>query len=599
MELAIMALSKLKKAGVFLLSIASVSLLAACDKVEAQLPTAEYNDPLITNYGNTTNNTLGKIYDALVTSGDTNSEKVLSNVLYLYAQSVYGDFFKMKDVVDAYEADTTNATATANLQAFADTYSVYKAKASDSQGNINKVINFYLDVLYRIRATFLGYVSNNTYQVRNLFVEKKFYDAQVTAYYDLNKDDTGAAKYTTPYNETHQQVLGNFRLSETYLETGSYLLDGKGTATNAYFKDIFGVYKNYIALAVLPDLYRSELTTQYLYSQNFGQIKQTAYRKVDYISLAENASYSGSVGNLLISYAKNVLSTDSVKDWAKYGFTFLGDLYKGTTYAFDSDQTTLAATIYTDANWHTAKTTALPEVDGWKITDYYKESSIGAIVTSYEKLTNNRFTDNTTSRNDFTNNGAYTVETGLAVKIRTLVATDKTTHGWYDKAGLSSLTSVLANRLFKVQVANEVDNNIDSSGNYLENDNMTYGRYVKGNYYLLPDTYESSAAYPYLYMDSSSNWYIVKVDEAVKPAKVDADTTTSETGSSAYYDNMPKHANDHFFAEQVSRKIAYSLATSDTWKSKANKYYVNQMAILYHDTYVYDYFKTTFPSLFE
>ena len=65
---------------------------------------------------------------------------------------------------------------------------------------------------------------------------------------------------------------------------------------------------------------------------------------------------------------------------------------------------------------------------------------------------------------------------------------------------------------------------------------MTYGRYVGGNYYLLPETSEAKAAYPYLYKDSSDNWYIVKVEEAIKPAKITSDSTG--TGSSAYYDNM-------------------------------------------------------------
>jgi hypothetical protein len=83
-------------------------------------------------------------------------------------------------------------------------------------------------------------------------------------------------------------------------------------------KNIFGTYKNYIKLAVLPDIYRNELTTQYLYTENFGQIKQTAYRKVDYISLAENASYSGSIGNLMTAYCKNVLSdATKAKDFTK------------------------------------------------------------------------------------------------------------------------------------------------------------------------------------------------------------------------------------------------------------------------------------------
>jgi hypothetical protein len=588
-----MALSKLKKVSVLVLSLASISLLASCDNVEAKLADSDYNTNILVNgdgtAANVTNNGYGKIYDALVKSGDTNSEKVLSNVLYLYAQSVYGDFYEIKSAVEAYEKSNTDITA---LQKIADAHDVY-IDTKDNSHSIYKVVNFYLDVLYRIRATFLGYVTNTSYQVRNQFVESKFYDAQAAAYYNLTK--ANGTNY--PYNEAHKQVNGNFRLSETYAETGDFVLDGvksdTGDATNAYFKNIFGTYQNYITLAVLPDIYRNELTTQYLYQENLGQIKQTAYRKVDYVSLAENASYSGSVGNLMNAYAKNVIANATNSANSAYGFTFLGDLYKGTTFGFTTEQKTLATQIYTDADWHFVDKTLdaqLPiTIDDWTIDSYYKESSMGTIIASYEKLTDNRFTDNTTSRSDFTNSGAYTVETGLAVKTRTLVATDKTVHGWYDKSGLSSLASVLSTRLFKVQVANEVDGT--------PSETSPYGTYVNGNYYLLPDTYESTATYPYLYMDSSSNWYIVKVEEAVKPAKITS--TSTGTGSSAYYDNMAKHANDHFFAEQVSRKIAYSLSTSDTWKSKANKYFVNEMAIIYHDTYVYNYFKTTFPSLFE
>jgi hypothetical protein len=588
-----MALSKFKKVTVLSLALASVALLASCDNIEAKLPTTNYNDNILVGNSveGTTNNALGKIYDALVTEGDTNSAKVLSNVLYIYSQSVYGDFFEMKAAVEKYEADNT---ATTDLQAFADKYAVY---ADGSTHSIYKVLNFYADVLYRIRSTFLGYVTNSSYQVRNQFVESKFYDAQTAAYYDLTK--VNGTVY--PYNQIHRQVYGNFRLSETITESGSFKLDGAngsktGDVTNAYFKDIFGTYKNYITQAILPDIYRSELTTQYLYSENFGQIKQTAYRKVDYISLAENASYTGSVGNLMTAYCKDVLNNATYAKDSAYGFTFLGDLYKGTTFDFTAEQTALATTIYTDAGWHTD--TASLTIDNWTITNYYKESAMGTIITSYKKLTDSRFTDDTTVRSDFTNSGAYTVETGLAVKTRTLVAADKTTHGWYDKSGLSSLASALSGRLFKVQVANDVDDNMNTDHNaYVDNVTKTYGRYVQGNYFLLPDTYEAKADYPYLYMDSSSNWYIVKVEEAVKPAKITS--TSTGYGSSAYYDNMISHKNDHFFAEQVARKIAYSLSSTDTWKNKANKYYVNQMALLYHDTYVYNYFKTTFPSLFD
>jgi len=583
-----MAQSKMKKISILVLSLASLSLLASCDNIEAKLQTSQYDTPVL-NLDGTTNNALGKIYDALIKEGDTNSAKVLNNVLYLYSQSVYGDFFEMKTAVDAYEKDNADTTA---LDAFAAKYTVYKTE--DMAKAKFKVINFYNDVLYRIRSTFLGYVSNSSYQVRNQFVESKFYDAQIAAYYTL----TTSNATSFPYNKDKKQVLGNFRLSENYTESGAFLLDGKADLTksadtaNSYFKNIFGTYANYIKLAVLPDIYRSELTSQYLYSENFGQIKQTAYRKVDYISLAENAAYIGSVGNLMTSYCKNVIaSSDAAITQSKYGFTFLGDLYKGTTFGFTAAESALAKTIYTAADWHEVTLTAPLTVDNWTISSYYKESAMGTIIESFQKLTDNRFTDDSTVRNDFTNSGAYPIDTGLTVKTRTLVSTDKTTHGWYDKSGLSSLASALSTRLFKVQTATDID------GNKTANETMTYGRYVNGNYYLLPENSEAKAAYPYLYKDSSDNWYIVKVEEAVKPAKITLDSTGM--GSSAYYDNMASHANDHFYGEVVARKIAYSLASNETWKNKANKFYVNAMALLYHDTYVYNYFKTTFPSLFE
>jgi hypothetical protein len=87
----------------------------------------------------------------------------------------------MKAAVEKYEASNT---ATADLQAFADKYASMTDGTSHS---IYKVVNFYLDVLYRIRTTFLGYVTNSSYQVRNQFAESKFYDAQIAAYYNFTK----------------------------------------------------------------------------------------------------------------------------------------------------------------------------------------------------------------------------------------------------------------------------------------------------------------------------------------------------------------------------------------------------------------------------
>ena len=78
-----------KKKPLFLALLASASIiLAGCDEFEA-LPTPETYDAPILNLvdDGLYQNRLGEIYDALVSSGDTNSERVLKNVLYIYATS--------------------------------------------------------------------------------------------------------------------------------------------------------------------------------------------------------------------------------------------------------------------------------------------------------------------------------------------------------------------------------------------------------------------------------------------------------------------------------------------------------------------------------
>ena len=202
-----------KKKPLFLALLASASIiLAGCDEFEA-LPTPETYDAPILNLvdDGLYQNRLGEIYDALVSSGDTNSERVLKNVLYIYATSVYGNFFDTAaadgTVVKGLRS-TVESGDEAAIKAFAETYPAYKDK--EGKGDAGKVIAFYQDVLYRIRTVFLGYVNDSTYQDRSRFVEKKFYDAQVASYYDLAQEENGIA----PYNEGYTQILGTYVLTD-------------------------------------------------------------------------------------------------------------------------------------------------------------------------------------------------------------------------------------------------------------------------------------------------------------------------------------------------------------------------------------------------
>ncbi|MCQ2797811.1 MAG: hypothetical protein MJ241_05115 [Bacilli bacterium] len=553
--------SNFKKKGLLALiaGIASVTMLAACSDIEVKPVDDKYNAALIVGDNEVVNNELKEIYDALIHAGDSNSSKILNNILYSYAKAIYGDFWKIQEAVE-----TNNTSA---IQELANKHSAY-------EGKTERVVIFYNEVLYRIRSTFLGYVNDSSYQTRSHFVEKKFYDAQIKNYHDLKTE--AEAGYKT-YNEAEKLVVGGFRLSEDYVETGKVVLDGKkqsaGDAANAYFKDIFGTYKNYIELNLLADVYRSELTAQYLYTQNYGQIKLTSARKVETMKLSDNDRYPNAVRDLVKAYCKNVIGTADAPVagnlQAKYDFRFLDDINQGTMDDFTAEEQAMATTILNEAHW-TLNTNG-----------YYNESAKGAVMAQYEKITEDRFSDDSAIRSDFTNNGAYTVQTGLEIKLNNLKAKDSSTFGWYTAGGLdSALPSSLSKRLFKVQVANEVDHKNDESVKF------KYGSYIGDSYYLTPETYEDETVYPYAVYESGS-WYICKVEEAVKSSKISGGADSYNTDA------------DPFAEERVARKIGYMLSSNDSWKNQAQKYFVNEMAILYNDSHVYHYFKETFPDLFN
>lgn len=587
---------KFIKLGLFALS---ASVLAGCGDVTA-LPNADYYYQNILKNAdgtsaNITNNTIKQIYDALVTSGDTNSQNVLENILYIYSRTIFGSFYD-RDAEGNVVLSSDSAVATRgikwvvengsdeDLQNFANTYSGFGGKT-------DRVKSFYESVVYEVNDTFYGYTTNESYQERDQFQEKKFYDAQIDAYYDLGSE----------YKEEFVQVYGFSRLYRDSATDAALL--GK------YFANIYDTYINYIELTILPDIYRNELTAAYLQNQNFGTLRMSSARRVDYISISEKSSSGDGTVNpiysLVNSYCNSVINQTNRADNetltnyknTAFGFTFLESLIKGTynTYIDQIEDETvkalaeeLATEIYGNADWATYDLAELfPEPEEYNYVtkiageNVYIESDLGDIILDYSKLyDNNRFLDDETIRTDFTNSGAYTKETGLAVKYQALLTENSTTYDWVMSGGLSGLPDASQKRAFLVQVATEIDE--------IETDTIgTYGANVKGNYYLLPSQYESGSTNPYIITTSSdtgSTYYLVRIDEAVKGSKI-------TSGSSDYYGDEK--------AWEVAHTMAYSLSTSDSWQSAARTYYVDLMKVVFHDTSVYEYFKSTFPDIFD
>ena len=581
-----------KKPIILTVLAASALLLAGCDDFEAKPTSQVYDAPILNLENDIPQNTISLIYDALVTAGDTNSERVLNNILYIYAESQYGSFFDKTSengtVIEGLRSVVESGDA-AKIKAFAETYPAY-------EGDSTRVTNFYKDVLYRIRSVFYGYVLDANYQDRSRFVEKKFYDAQIASYYDIAMVDGDIY----PYNRGSMQVEGTFVLSEDIVEPGPIKLDGgnrmaAGDIENAYFKDIFGTYQNYIESAVLPDIYRNELTVQYLYTVNRTTLELSSARKVHYIALPDNADYIGATRDLMVSYAHNIVE-GSTHDDSVYDLNFLDSLYGGYDYVYgnweenDPERYALATKIYQDANWTTDTVTIGDE----QIT-YYVQSSYGKIMSDYKKLSDSRFLDDTTVRSEFTSNGTYTVQTGLMIKTNALRAEDHTTDGWFANASAMDDSYPFSSDLFDTRVANEVDSVKFENGAYQNStasDGLEYGVYRNGQYYMTTNN-ENGSDISYIALNDGT-YYMTIVDEAVKRAKVNS------SYEDQYYDGLEAHKGEEgSFAEMVLRKIGYSLSSSETWTSSAHNYYVEKMATIFHDTYVYDYFVKTFPDIFD
>jgi hypothetical protein len=573
-ELAIMSKANMKKNLItaVLSVLCAGTMLAGCDDVVATPDSSFYNEVIMTGNTNAiTNNTMKRIYDAVVTEGDTNSAKVLNNILLIYSESIFGKFYGTDGLYEAVKKG--------DISKFTDktAYPVF-------EGNSKKVMAFYYMVYDKIEESFLSYIKNSSYQERSIFHEKKFYDTQVKAYYKLGT--------VTDYKV--KQVVGDIRITDHY-EGSAETIDG------VYFNDLFVTYESYIQDQLIPDIYRTMLVSQYLYKENYLALGNSYARKVDFIKLAEGTK--DYVSNLVRAYTKDVIAAG--KDMKKYGFDFLGNLYKGTVSVLDTDQQALAETIYNDANW-TATTYAYQDGATAVSRVVRNETTLGGYLTDFMKLYNSHDRQTETEvesiRKTFTNSGAYSILTGLHIQEQSLIATDETTHNWYTTGAIDALPTDYSKRLFKGPVAsNGVDKGYDeATKSYKDTDlsNLTgtvYGAYVKNNYYLVSKNPQSGDAYPYIIKDGT-NFYLVMVNEAVNASKLGSTTTEN-------YDGMAAHTSDALYGgiytEYIARQVAYNMASSETYKSSSNQHWVEQMAINYHDTTIYNYFKKTFPDLFD
>ena len=91
--------------------------------------------------------------------------------------------------------------------------------------------------------------------------------------------------------------------------------------------------------------------------------------------------------------------------------------------------------------------------------------------------------------------------------------------------------------------------------------------------------------------ESDGTYYIVLVRDAIRSKNLNKASLADLTG-----EELTKAAEK---LEEYVNEIVQLVADNDTYQTLSKKHWIEKMNIKYHDTVVYDYFKTTFPELFE
>jgi hypothetical protein len=219
----------------------------------------------------------------------------------------------------------------------------------------------------------------------------------------------------------------------------------------------------------------------------------------------------------------------------------------------------------------------------------------GEILDRYEKIVpENPLLTNKTIESEFTGNGQYTPEIGLAIKRRELIKRDFTTDGWHIKnGGLGSLPATIRDRVFNIGVANAIDRIDDESDNAASPETSDFLRKINDVSYLIPQTSQQNDARNFLLYDANSTtYYIVQILEAVNTTKMNASETSTTNYDAIEGDNGEKR-------ELIAGEIASILGAREASINASNLHWLQLADLKFHDQTIYDFFKESFPSLYD
>ena len=595
--------------------VLAVSLLAtigltACDK-DIQAKPTNYDDKLLafSSDDDIYHNMVSLVEDAY-RDGSLASD-VLDEVLYQYAVSVFGRYNKTAKPYNLGEGEITLKAAAADIAAhpgntaaatiagkFIEEHKAYqsldddgnrKTDAASVEAEFSRVTAKWQTIEERISISLYDDIIGGSYSERELFSEKKF----------LKSLRSGLHKVRNPYELTDgtdmkkdivfnpsvedKEVFGNYLIRDNY--QSNYAIDAAEDQDAAV---------RYVEEEIIPIIYRTLLVEQYLLDESYTTLGRSYARKVNILAIPTNSNNDKAATYMMKDFVENFIS-DGNNEVTLDTFNVISALNVGTLEGINAYNKLLDPTAADFANLEAAS--ALMTNLGYELKEtgdnaYYNGTDYGDMMMKYLKIKDNVITTDSSAESEFSGSYTYTYDVGLEIEERKLQNKDYTQNGWYIKnGGLTSLPDEIRTRLFNIGVANVLDKDgvADrwNNGAYSvpEGENNLVAK-INGKYYLKVASKQAGAdAKDDILFSSNGTYYVVQIEEAISASKLAKDNTTSYADS------------DH--KEEIINEVAKIIAADDSYKTLSTKHWLEKAAIKYHDTKVYDYFKTNYPELFE
>ena len=619
----ILKISALALLGAFTLTSCSDDIIAKPADYDKNSPVIEikgYN-------GSIYNNNFTDIYDAY--RDGSLAQDVLDTLLYQYSVSVFGNYNKvtaakigdeanpnpygeitLKAAVAGLNNDATDGNA--NTKAFIKEHSAYwtKNKAGNRVDDNNKEVakdadpskseyarlnNKWKTIEKRIAEKLYAAVSGGSYSDRNVFKEEKYLRALAA---DIENNVRSLSANPNLFEGILTSKVEDYQVftvkTANINNVEDFILHRENYQSNAELNQEESKDQDatYVEDKIIPEIYRQLLVEQYILDESYDTLGRTSARHIDVLAIAKNSEYAKGAVNLM-----NTFVNDTIFDNARTDAITL-DSFKLVSNAW------VGAFMADKANHqeeYNLMKKAIPEYETSNSKgEFFQGTAYGDMMEELEKISANpKLSENEST---YTNSGAYTWETGRDIKTAELQLKDYTSTGWYVKSvGVSTLPDSLKNQLFDINVANAlngdkcVEYSFDTTKNEWNtnedagNTNLinVVGK-IKDQYFLRNTSrITGNPVQSDILFESDGTYYIVLVQDAIRSKNLNK--ANYAEASAAELDKLETYINE----------IVQLVADNDTYQNLSKKHWIKKMDIKFHDTVVYDYFKSTFPEIFE